>query len=114
MKPCDLGFPCPHKVVGEEGDVCIHPYVPSDCPRHGDFSYTEDILCPIDYRGTEFGVLMDLASEYPPEEWSEIVRRMSVHLDRSYKESAMRHRIHMRLEDAALRDYRELRGRDPL
>ena len=49
MKPCDLGFPCPHLVYGEEGDVCIYPYVLSDFPKDGDFSYTEDILCPIDF-----------------------------------------------------------------
>lgn len=112
MKPCDLGFPCPHLVYGEEGDVCIHPYVLSDFPKDGDFSYTEDILCPIDFSRTEFGILMDMASEYGPESWSEVIHRLSVHLDRSYEDSYIHQRIRRELAEAAWKDYLELRGRD--
>lgn len=103
MRPCELGFPCPHRVFGEEDVLCIHPYVLSNCPRDMGFSTVEDITCPLDYDGTDFGYLLELASEYDTSEWKEVISRLSVHLGRSYDH--YRYRMRERAACLVWREY---------
>ncbi len=113
MKPCEMGFMCPHRAYGEEDVICIHPYTLTDCPSDVGFPLIENITeCPLDYEGTDFGYLMELASVYDPSEWKEVMSRLSVHLDRSYDQ--YRHRMRERAACLAWREYYENRSEGPL
>lgn len=109
MNPCQMGFRCPHLAYGgEDGDCCIHPYVDlRTIPEGDEFPFTEDVTCPLCDRDSDFGYLIALTNEYSPEEWGEVLRRLSIHLDRPYQEGARRHRIREEAASTAWREYYE-------
>lgn len=44
--PCHIGFRCPYKFYGEDGDsICIHPYRPEDIPDDEEFGLIDEIDC---------------------------------------------------------------------
>ena len=109
MNPCEMGFRCPHLVYnGEDGDCCIHPSTdPKDIPEGVEPPFTEDVICPLCDWDSDFGYLISLSKEYSPEEWREVLRRLSIHLDRPYQEGARWHRIREEAASTAWREYYE-------
>lgn len=87
--PCQLGLRCPCLGHDEEGDVCLHPRTPETYDG-APCAYIEDVYCPLVEPDTEMCDLLTIQDEYPAGEWRELMRRLSVHLDRPYAEAGMR------------------------
>ena len=106
--PCQLGLRCPCMGHDEEGDVCLHPRTP-DTYDGEPCAYIEDVYCPLVEPDTEMLDLLSIQDDYPAGEWRELMRRLSVHLDRTYDESGMRAMVR---REAAEQAWAAFVGRD--
>ena len=110
MIPCKLGMRCPYLCYGEIDELyCTYPYIPNAATRE-EFESTarEEYQCPLIESKSSMDTLMRMCDEYGDEsEWRELMRRMSVHLDRPYQEGARWHRIREKAASTAWREYWE-------
>lgn len=110
MNPCEMGLRCPYCIHCEDGDGCIYPYAVGVLPERGTFGLIGEADCPLVEAGSDMERFLSLASDYREGEWENVMRRLSVHLDRPYDDQWMRHEIRMTAIRQALRWYWEEDG----
>ena len=108
MIPCKLGMRCPYLCYGEIDELyCTYPYIAIAATREEfESAAREEYQCPLIESKSSMDTLMRMCDDYGDEsEWRELMRRLSVHLDRSYQEDAMWHRIREEAAGTAWREY---------
>lgn len=47
--PCERGFDCPHKGIGEDGDyICLYPHTRWDAPEDDVYWIIDSVDCPLE------------------------------------------------------------------
>ena len=85
MIPCKLGMGCPYCCYGEDEGRCTYPFIPNVATKKElESTFQEECMCPLIDKRSEMVVLMRMCNEYDDEsQWHELMRRLSVHLDRT-------------------------------
>ena len=85
MIPCKLGMSCPYCCYGEDESRCTYPFIPNAATKEEfESAVREEYLCPLIDERSDMAVLMSMCNEYEDEsQWHELMRRLSVHLDRT-------------------------------
>lgn len=107
--PCSLGMRCPYLCHGEDWEpLCGYPYILTAATPEEIEAAGEPVMCPLIDTGTDMFTLMSMGNEYDAWEWRELVRRLSVHLDRN--PDGFREMIRERATTAAWKAYIESLG----
>ncbi len=85
MIPCKLGMGCPYCCYGEDEGRCTYPFISNVATKKElESTFQEECMCPLIDKRSEMVVLMRMCNEYDDEsQWHELMRRLSVHLDRT-------------------------------
>ena len=103
MIPCELGMRCPYHYPDDE-HTCTYPYIPTGCTREElERSETDPYSCPMIDQGTDMQVLMSMCNQYDAWQWGELLKRFTVHLDRSCDD--FRHRQRERAAEDVWEEY---------
>ena len=85
MIPYKLGMKCPYCCYGKEEECCTYPFIPNTARKEEfESNVREECMFPLIDEKSEMAVPMGMCDEYENEsQWYELMRRLSVHLDRT-------------------------------
>lgn len=117
--PCRLGLKCIHLVDDDDGEpCCIYPWTLGTLTEErfeADATSCDEMPsceCKLVEKGSDLEYLLEMADEYNPEEWKNLMNRLSVHLGRPYEASASRHKRIAETKQQLWAEYWAERSRD--